>query len=275
MRKEHKDLIAFREMLHRIGSANGDSINPQRNAEIHIDRNIFGGAVDIPFFTGLFYEEIYCAFFGGEKPTTGRFRGVQPDVINGYGVGDVKACSVRKDLPFRPDQLAGYLEAGASLDMPSFYAFFFHNGNDGRNSTKDPEERMVGLASKTLGSLIIPGSLAVDLCRAALDVDNHLVRYSSKNERGVWVYLTTVGVRELFENPLCFISRIGGKSDGYFFERYTAKGIRVNGVPMVSFPVLALRDAYRKEHLSVPPDLVRSNSLEKQMDLLPGLFDDF
>ncbi|MGV8142358.1 MAG: hypothetical protein ACP5NS_01835 [Candidatus Pacearchaeota archaeon] len=271
MFRERKKIRDFKEMLSRVGYQHTNIISPQREGRIQFRYDMYGGTFDINAFTGVFFEEMYCATFGGQKPANGVYKRVQPDIINGFGVGDIKASSIINDLHIKSEQLAGYLDAAREMERNSFYAFFFHTNRDGRNSLRDPRERLEGLVDQTLASLIIPGSLAVTFCTAALDEDNPWAR-STATSRGSWVYLLCAGVRELFEKPSEFIPLLGGDMSHYSVERSIIEGLNINGHSVKPFPVLAIEDRGPSRDLIVPTELLRKPRDRDNPDLTADLF---
>lgn len=104
MRREQKDLRAFRDMLWRVRGLHSEEITPSRDGRIDFEKGLFGQTCEVVSFTGDFFEELHRAFYGSVKPSI-PFHLVKPDYMIDDAVGDVKACSVKKDIPFRADQL--------------------------------------------------------------------------------------------------------------------------------------------------------------------------
>ena len=63
MRREQKDLSAFRAMLERVRKLHSLEIVPARAASFDFERDLFGRTCDIPFMTGAFFEEIHLALY--------------------------------------------------------------------------------------------------------------------------------------------------------------------------------------------------------------------
>ena len=276
MRREQKDLRAFREMLWRVRGLHREEITSFRDGQLNFEKGLFGQTCEVVSFTGDFFEELHRALYGCVKPAA-HFHLVKPDYMTGDAVGDVKACSVKKDIPFRADQLEGYLGVERALAKKSFHVFYLHNGVDGRSKERDVRARAESLAYRVLGALHVPASLAVLCCNAALDSGNNLVRYSDRNSRGTWVYISTNGVRELFENPLEFVAHVGGDPSHYSVARRVSPyGFKIGDYQVERFPVVEICDAngHGLNGASVPEKLLmtgRSNGLN---GLDAGLFDD-
>lgn len=267
-----KKLIAFREMLSRVSIGHDRQYTPLRNGRIDLEKNLFGKLDVANNFTGPFFEEVYISIFGGKKPSPQRYKGVQPDVLNGFGVGDVKACSLRHDMHFRPDQVEGYVQAGRQIGTDVFYAYFFHASNDGMDSEKTAEEKIKEFAKETVASLILPGSLLVGLCQLAVNSQDKFVRFSDRNKRGSWAYLSHEGLRFLFEKPLDFVKGVGLKDSLYTIERYFLGEFDVNGAKFDRIPILVVKSS-SNEPLEVPERLLRTRD-KSSLDSTMGLFDD-
>ncbi|MEK6846633.1 MAG: hypothetical protein AABY16_00530, partial [Nanoarchaeota archaeon] len=166
MRLEQKDLRAFREMLGRVGRLHTDEMSPTHEGRLDFNKGLFGQVCDAVSFTGDFFEEMHRALYGGVKPVM-QFHLVRPDYMTNDAVGDVKACSVKKDIPFRADQLEGYLGVERETGKKSFHVFYLHNGVDGRSKDRDARDMAMSLACRVLGALHVPASLAVLCCNAA------------------------------------------------------------------------------------------------------------
>ena len=73
MRREHKDLIAFRDTLEHVNRQHVREVIPVKNAAL-FDLDIFGHIVeDRKSFTGTFFESLHLALHWGTKPPVGMF----------------------------------------------------------------------------------------------------------------------------------------------------------------------------------------------------------
>lgn len=121
--------------------------------------------------------------------------------------------------------------------------------------------RAESLAYRVLGALHVPASLAVLCCHAALDSENNLVRYSDRNSRGTWVYISIVGVRELFEKPLEFVAHVGGDPSHYAVSRRASpRSFKMGNYGVARFPVVEIHDSngHGLNGASVPEKLLKT-----------------